>query len=132
MNRLTTPFITAELQARGQTALRHAARGTHDATETNFASGPLHVDLKLRIVKVHGSEVNLTPTEHEPLMVLVKHAGLVLTDRQLLEGVWEAAYLDELDYLRVYLGQLRHKLEPDPARRNLRMESGIGYKLLVD
>lgn len=130
---MTKPFSTAELQARVRTALRHAARRKGDTGETAFESGSLHVDLRARIVKVDGVEVHLTPIEYKLLTTLVKHAGLVLTHRQLLQEVWGAAYVDELHYLRVFMGQLRHKLESDPTRPKLiRTESGIGYRLLVD
>lgn len=130
---VTKPFSIAELQARVRTALRHAARGTADITETTFAVGSLFVDLKARIVTVDGVEVHLTPIEYKLLGVLIRHAGLVLTHRQLLEEVWGPAYVDELHYLRVYMAQLRHKLEADPARpKVLRTESGIGYRLLTD
>lgn len=130
---ITKPFSTAELQARVRTALRHSARRTSEEKETTFASGPLFVDLRARIVKLDDSEVHLTPTEYKLLTVFIKHAGLVLTHRQLLDAVWGPAYVDELHYLRVYMGQLRHKLEADPARPKLiRTESGIGYRLLTD
>lgn len=130
---ITKPFSTAELQARVRTALRHAARRTSQELDATFASGPLFVDLRARIVKLNGDEVHLTPTEYKLLTVFIRHAGLVLTHRQLLEAVWGPAYVDELHYLRVYMGQLRHKLEPDPARpRIIRTESGIGYRLLVE
>lgn len=130
---ITKPFSTGELQARVRTALRHAARSREEAIETPFESGPLHVDLKARIVTLDEIEVHLTPTEYKLLTVLIKHAGLVLTHRQLLEAVWGPAYVDELHYLRVYMGQLRHKLESDPARpRIIRTESGIGYRLLLN
>lgn len=130
---MTKPFSTAELQARVRTALRHAARGSEEDLEPSFTAGDLFVDLKARIVMVGGKEVHLTPIEYKLLLTLVRHAGLVLTHRQLLEAVWGPAYVDELHYLRVYMGQLRHKLETDPARpKHLRTESGIGYRLLVE
>ncbi len=130
---ITKPFSTAELQARIRTALRHAARARTESAETVFTSGLLTVDLKTRIVTLGGVEVHLTPIEYKLLSTLIRHAGLVLTHRQLLESVWGPAYVEELHYLRVYMGQLRHKLEPDPARPKLiRTESGIGYRLLID
>lgn len=130
---ITKPFSTAELQARVRTALRHAARKREESVVTSFESGPLRVDLKARIVTLDGAEVHLTPIEYKLLTVLIKHAGLVLTHRQLLESVWGPAYVDELHYLRVYMGQLRHKLESDPARpRIIRTESGIGYRLITE
>jgi two-component system KDP operon response regulator KdpE len=130
---VTKPFGTAELQARVRTAMRHASRRDAGETETTFDSNGLFVDLKTRLVKLDGNEVHLTPIEYKLLAALVRHAGLVLTHRQLLETVWGPAYVDELHYLRVYMGQLRHKLETDPARPKLiRTETGIGYRLLSE
>lgn len=130
---ITKPFSAAELQARVRTAIRHASRSKGESTETTFESGPLHVDLLARKVLLNGEEVHLTRTEYKLLGVLIKHAGLVLTHRQLLESVWGPAYVNELHYLRVYMGQLRHKLESDPARPKLiRTESGVGYRLIAD
>lgn len=128
---MTKPFSTAELQARVRNALRHSRR-TGDDAETTFQSGALEVDLKARIVRLEGSEIHLTPIEYKLLIALVRHAGMVLTHRQLLEAVWGPAYVDELHYLRVYMGQLRQKLESDPTRPKLiRTESGVGYRLLI-
>ena len=77
-----------------------------------------------------GSEVHLTPTEYKLLSVLIRYAGRVVTHRQLLKEVWGAAYVEHTGYLRVFMGQLRHKLEPDPARpRYLLNEPGVGYRL---
>lgn len=130
---VTKPFSTVELHARIRTALRHAARLKTPEPEPLFQSGPLKVDLQRRLVWLSGQEVHLTPIEYSLLATLVRHAGMVLTHKQLLEEVWGPAYVDELHYLRVYMGQLRHKLESDPARPKLiRTESGIGYRLLSD
>lgn len=130
---VTKPFSTAELQARVRTAIRHAKRHASEEPEGTFTSGPLSVDLRSRIVKLHDEEIRLTPIEYKLLAKLVRHAGMALTHRQLLESVWGPAYVDELHYLRVYMGQLRHKLEADPTRPQLiRTESGVGYRLLVD
>ncbi len=127
---MTKPFRAGELQARVRAALRHSKKGLPDA-EPVFRSGPLRVDLQTRIVKLNDEEVRLTPIEFKLLALLIRHAGMVLTHKQLLEEVWGPAYVDELHYLRVYMGQLRHKLEPDPARPKLiRTESGIGYRLI--
>lgn len=129
---ITKPFSTGELQARVRTALRHARKESNNSVESAFQSGALSVDLKARIVRIEGNEVHLTPIEYKLLVTLVRHAGLVMTHRQLLEEVWGSAYVDELHYLRVYMGQLRQKLESDPARpKFIRTESGIGYRLLV-
>lgn len=130
---MTKPFGSNELQARIRAALRHSSRRQVPEVEPTFRSGPLEVDLHARIVKLSGEEVRLTPIEYKLLATLIRHAGLVLTHKQLLDEVWGPAYVDELHYLRVYMGQLRHKLEADPARPKLiRTESGIGYRLLVE
>ena len=87
----------------------------------------------MRRVFVAGQEVQLTPIEFKLLGMLVKHSGMVLTHKQLLTEVWGPAYADETHYLRVYMGQLRHKLESDPARpRHITTEPGVGYRLLSD
>jgi two-component system KDP operon response regulator KdpE len=86
-----------------------------------------------RVVTVAGEEVHLTPHEYRLLQVLIKHAGKVLTHRQLLNEVWGPNQLDQAQYLRVYIAQLRRKLESDPARpRHLQTEPGVGYRLVVD
>jgi two-component system KDP operon response regulator KdpE len=130
---LTKPFGVAELMARLRVALRHAARGDDDATATTFTTGPLRVDLVRQQVFIDEREVHLTPLEYKLLVTLVRHAGKVLTHRQLLREVWGPGYATESQYLRVYMGQLRHKLEEDPARpRFLRTEPGVGYRLISD
>jgi two-component system KDP operon response regulator KdpE len=130
---LTKPFGVAELMARLRVALRHAVRGDDDATATTFATGPLRVDLVRQQVFIDEREVHLTPLEYKLLVTLVRHAGKVLTHRQLLHEVWGPGYATESQYLRVYMGQLRHKLEEDPARpRFLRTEPGVGYRLISD
>jgi two-component system, OmpR family, KDP operon response regulator KdpE len=91
------------------------------------------VDLAKREVFVDGALTRLTPTEYRLLTALIRHAGKVLTHRQLLKEAWGAAYQAETQYLRVYMGQLRHKLEPDPARpRYLVTEPGVGYRLRIE
>ncbi|HMS55908.1 MAG TPA: response regulator [Fimbriimonadaceae bacterium] len=130
---MTKPFGANELQARIRAALRHSSKGRSAEPEPIFDSGPLRVDLQTRQVLLNGTEVRLTPIEYKLLATMVKHAGMVLTHKQLLTEVWGPAYEDELHYLRVYMGQLRHKLEPEPARpRLIRTESGIGYRLLTE
>jgi two-component system KDP operon response regulator KdpE len=127
---LTKPFSTQELLARIRVALRHAARSGDDAGKTSFESGDLKVDLAARRVFVAGSEVHLTPIEYKLLTTLVRHAGKVLTHRQLLKEVWGPQQTDQTHYLRVYMANLRRKLETDPARpRYLLTEQGIGYRL---
>jgi len=130
---ITKPFNVGELQARIRAALRHGARLKTQAADVPFERGNIRIDVGGRLVFKGGVEVHLTPNEFKLLALLVRHAGMVLTHRQLLEEVWGPAYADELHYLRVYMGQLRHKLEDDPARPQLiRTESGVGYRLLVD
>ena len=130
---LTKPFGVGELIARVRVALRHAASAGAPAGPPEFASGDLRVDLARRQVFVAGREVRLTPIEYKLLAFLVKNAGKVLTHRQLLHEVWGPEYGDENHYVRVYVAQLRRKLEPDPARpRLLRTEPGVGYRLISE
>jgi two-component system, OmpR family, KDP operon response regulator KdpE len=92
--------------------------------------GGVRVDLTRRVVDRDGQSVHLTPIEYRLLSVLIANAGKVLTHRQLLKDVWGPAYVDHSHYLRIYMGQLRHKLERDPARpRYLLTELGVGYRL---
>ncbi|MBI3467203.1 MAG: response regulator [Planctomycetes bacterium] len=125
---LTKPFGVGELLARLRVALRHAA--TDESGEPTFTIGPLHVDLARRQVFVNGEEVHLTPTEYRLLTTLVKHAGKVVTHRQLLKEVWGPESVNETHYLRVYTGQLRQKLGDTSAQpRFLLTEPGVGYRL---
>jgi two-component system KDP operon response regulator KdpE len=125
---LTKPFGVGELLARMRVALRHAA--STDQGSSELTVGDLKVDLGRRQVLLSGSEVHLTPIEYKLLATLVKHAGKVLTHRQLLKEVWGPSYGEQTQYLRVYMGQLRHKLEADPSRpRYLMTEAGVGYRL---
>jgi two-component system KDP operon response regulator KdpE len=127
---LTKPFGTSELMARIRVALRHASRAKEESTEPVLQVGDLQIDLDRRRVTSDGNEVHLTPNEYKLLAYLMKHAGKVLTHRQLLKEVWGAAYASQTHYLRVYMVQLRHKLEVDPARpRYLVTEPGVGYRL---
>ncbi len=127
---VTKPFGTGELMARIRVALRHAARDGADSHEPVLEVGALRLDLDKRRVFVDAREVHLTPNEYKLFAVLMKHAGKVLTHRQLLKDVWGPAYADQTHYLRVYMVQLRHKLESDPARpRYLVTEPGVGYRL---
>jgi two-component system KDP operon response regulator KdpE len=126
---LTKPFGVSELLARVRVALRHAAVGD-GISELVFQSGELRVELARREVFRAGEEVHLTPTEYKLLVTLIRHAGRVVTHRQLLGEVWGANYIDQTHYLRVYMAQLRHKLERDPTRpRLLTTEPGVGYRL---
>lgn len=127
---LTKPFGTSELMARIRVALRHASRAKEESNEPVLRLGELEIDLDKRRVTSRGQEVHLTPNEYKLFAHLMKHAGKVLTHRQLLREVWGAAYASQTHYLRVYMVQLRHKLEVDPARpRYLVTEPGVGYRL---
>ena len=127
---LTKPFNAGELLARIRVALRHASRRDAGQQEPVFTLDNLRVDLAKRQVFVGDTEVHLTPIEYKLLMVLVRHAGKVITHNHLLKEVWGPAHVNEVQYLRVYMTQLRHKLEADPARpRFLINEPGIGYRL---
>jgi two-component system KDP operon response regulator KdpE len=129
---LTKPFGTDELLARMRVALRHAARVKGSGAAV-FEAGDLRVDLGARLVHRAGREVRLTRTEYRLLAALVANAGKVMTHRQLLREVWGPGSTDESHYLRVYMAQLRHKLEEDPARpRHLLTETGVGYRLRVE
>ncbi|HET7041050.1 MAG TPA: response regulator [Gemmatimonadales bacterium] len=126
---LTKPFAVGELLARIRVALRHRQRGgTGD--DPTFTVGGLVVDQARRRVTVDGVEVRLTPTEYKVLQVLVRHAGRVLTHRQLLREVWGAHTVEQVHNLRVHMAQVRRKIESDPARpRYLLTETGVGYRL---
>ncbi|MEO7910034.1 MAG: response regulator [Roseiflexaceae bacterium] len=130
---LTKPFGVGELLARMRVALRHAARVGQEAEDPIFTVGELHIDLAHRHVLIGATEVHLTPIEYKLLTTLIQHAGKVLTHQQLLRQVWGPGYTDEAHYLRVYMGQLRHKLEANPARpRYLLTEPGVGYRLAAE
>jgi len=122
------PFGIGELLARLRTALRH--RATQAGEETVFSAEGLGVDTLRRVVTRDGAPVRLTPREYELLAVLVKHAGRVVTHRQLLTSVWGPAHIDDVQYLRVFVGQLRAKIERDPDNPILLLtEPGVGYRL---
>ena len=126
---LVKPFGVAELLARLRVTLRHRLRTPSGATRVVI--GELAVDLERREVRLAGNEVHLTPIEFRLLAVLVRNAGRVVTHRQLLQQAWGPEYGDEAHYLRVYVGQLRRKIEREPARpRYLRTEPGVGYRLI--
>lgn len=129
---LTKPFGMGELLARLRVALRHAAR-PDDGGEPVFVSGDLKVDLASRLVFRRDAEVHVTPIEYKLLATLVRHAGKVLTHRQLLKEVWGPNAVEQTHYVRVYMTQLRHKLEDDPSRpKYLLTESGVGYRLKAE
>lgn len=127
---LTKPFGVGELLARIRVAARHAALTHNNDAPVTYTVGKLHIDLARRQVRVNDTDVHLTPIEFTLLATLVRHAGKVVTHRHLLQAAWGPAYATETHYLRVYMGQLRHKLEADPARpQYLITEPGIGYRL---
>ena len=128
---VTKPFAMGELLARLRVALRHGARGSSDgADEGSFSVGDLTVDLARRRVTVGSAEVRLTPIEFRLLAELAKHPGRVLTHEQLLRNVWGPSHVHEHHYVRVYMAQLRRKIEKDASRpRWLITEPGVGYRL---
>jgi len=128
---LVKPFSVGELLARIRVALRH--RGTSLAAAiTEHTLDDLHVDLATRVVQCAGVTVHLTPTEFNLLARLVRSAGRVVTHRQLLTDVWGPEYTEHTHYLRLYMGQLRAKIERNPTEpRHLLTETGVGYRLAV-
>jgi two-component system, OmpR family, KDP operon response regulator KdpE len=129
---LTKPFSLPELLARIRVAERHAERRS-DKKDAVFVLGDLRIDLVSRVVTVAGGEVRLTPIEYKLLATLARRAGRVLTYQQLLKEVWGPRYATQKQYLHVYMGHLRNKLEQDPARpRFLLTEPGVGYRLKLD
>jgi two-component system KDP operon response regulator KdpE len=128
---LTKPFGVGELLARMRVALRHAARTESDGPEEpEFKSGPLRVNLVERRVFRDGVEVKLTKIEFDLLAVMVRNAGKVLTHRHLLKEVWGPHAVQEPHYVRVFMANLRKKLEANPSRPELLLtEQGVGYRL---
>jgi two-component system, OmpR family, KDP operon response regulator KdpE len=125
---VSKPFGINEVLARIRVALRHASR-LSVKTEPSFTAGPLHVDFAQRLVQVNGREVKLTPTEYDLLKVFVQNRGKIITQQMLLTQVWGANYEAKAYYLHVYVGQLRKKIEPDPAHPRFFLTiSGVGYR----
>jgi two-component system KDP operon response regulator KdpE len=125
---LIKPFNTAELRARIGVALRHCS----ELPEPTFVSGPLSVDVANRLVTVGGAERKLTPTEYAILRLLVRHAGKVLTHQQILREVWGPNIESDSANLRVYVAQLRRKIEHEPSRPQILLtEPGVGYRLKI-
>jgi two-component system KDP operon response regulator KdpE len=125
---LTKPFGMNELLARIRVALRHAAR-KDAAEEPVLTFGDLQIDRARRLVTLRGQEVRLTPTEYDLLRVLAGHAGKVLTHRMLLRNVWGPTYEQDVPTLRVFINQLRRKIEANPAQpAYILTEPGIGYR----
>ena len=121
------PFDMGELMARIRVALRGAVAA--QSTQTLFVFGTLEVDLDRRQVRADGAQVSLTPREYDLLVLLVRHAGRVITHKQLLTAVWGPAHSFDVQYLRVYVGHLRQKLGAQAAAM-LMTEPGVGYRLL--
>lgn len=124
---LTKPFRSGEFLARIRALLRHRMSGQENQV---ISAENLKVDLQARTVEVRGQPVKLTPTEYDLLSLLARNAGKVLTHSYLLQEVWGPSFAEETQYLRVFIGQLRKKIEPDPTTpRILLTESGVGYRL---
>jgi two-component system, OmpR family, KDP operon response regulator KdpE len=128
---VTKPFGMEELLARIRSLLRRAA-GAH-RPQPVFIAGGLCVNFDRREVTLDQKPVKLTPTEYDLLKYMIEHAGKVLTHRLLLQKVWGQAYIDQAQYLRVFIGQLRKKLEEDPARpRFIVTDPGVGYRFCAE
>jgi len=129
---ITKPFGVNELLARTRASLRRMRVG-RTPTDAVFRFGDVEVDLAARVVSKRGAEVHLTPIEYRLLGVLVANAGRVLTHPYLLREVWGPSHSESTHYLRVYMGNLRQKLEDDSAQpRHIVTETGVGYRLLID
>jgi two-component system KDP operon response regulator KdpE len=127
---ITKPFGVGELLARVRAALRHAAR---TPAGKPLALGAARIDLEGRRAWRDGAEIHLTPLEFRLLACLGKHVGMVVTHRQLLAEVWGPTHVEDSHYLRIYMKQLRDKLEDDPMRpRYFHTEPGVGYRLVAD
>lgn len=126
------PFGVSELLARVRANMRRQqARGSDGASTVTL--GDIEIDRGARIVRKAGVEVHLTPIEYRLLGVLLANAGRVLTHRQLLREVWGPSHIEQNHYLRVFMGNLRHKLEDDPAQpKMLVTETGVGYRLIAN
>src|SRR5574341_1169036 len=130
---VSKPFGVGELLARMRVALRHLAQAPGEAGEASFCVGDLRMDLARREVLVGGKPVHLTPIEYRLLATLIRHAGKILTHQHLLREVWGPNQTDQAQYLRVYVAQLRRKLERNPAQpRYLLTEPGVGYRLAAE
>jgi two-component system KDP operon response regulator KdpE len=129
---LTKPFGIEELLARIRVALRHSSQA-QGSKSTRVKAGPIEIDLAQHTVARDGAEVKLTATEFKLLAYLAANAGRVLTHQAILSHVWDPADADHVEYLRVYMRQLRKKLEEDPEQpRYLLNEPGIGYRFMAD
>lgn len=128
---LTKPFGSGELLARMRVAFRHATtREREDQSE--FIAGPIRIEFQSRLVYRHGVEVPLTPTEYKLLLLLAHNAGKVITNRQILKEVWGPNHVEQSHYVRVFMSQLRQKLEDNAAHPQILMtETGVGYRLKI-
>ena len=126
---LTKPFSVGELLARLRVMLRHL---TPMQGETIFLTGRLKVDVGKRIVTINNEEIKLTPTEYSILRYMIQHAGKVITHNQIMREVWGPNFEGETNYLRVYMAQLRKKIEENPSIPEILLtEPGIGYRLIA-
>ena len=127
---VTKPFGIDELLARVRASLRRAkAPASNEATQTTLDSGDFHVDLETREITVRGKSIHLTPKEFDLLVYFIKHSGKVLTHRTVLAALWGGNYVEQNEYLRVFVGNLRKKIEPDAASpRYILTEPWIGYR----
>ena len=130
---VSKPFAVGELLARIRAALRRSAALSTEGPDAIFRAGDIEVNLEGRVVRVAGRDTHLTPIEYKLLQALIRHAGKVVTQRQLLSEVWGPHHSEQAQYLRVYMAQLRRKLEAQPAQpRHLLTEPGVGYRLVIE
>lgn len=126
------PFSVGELIARVRVALRHSAHQAQPSAESTIVAGEIAIDLARRTVARAGQPVHLTPIEYKLLTTLARHAGLVMTHRQLLREVWGAGHAEDNTSVRMFVRQLRNKLEANPAMpRHLLTETGVGYRFVT-
>jgi two-component system KDP operon response regulator KdpE len=130
---VTKPFNHLELMARVKAVLRRLAMPAPASRAPSFRSGDLEVDFARQEARLRGERLDLTPTEYKLLYHLVRNAGHILQHGTLLAKVWGREYIDEVDYVRVYIRRLRDKLGDDPDDpRYIRTERGLGYRFIVD
>ena len=127
---VTKPFGVGELLARVRVALRHA---TQPASGKELGFSDVKINFEKRIASKSDAQIHLTPIEFRLLACLAKHLGMVVTHRQLLREVWGPSHVEHTHYLRIYMKQLREKLEADPVRpKHLLTETGVGYRLVAE
>ena len=126
---VTKPFTVGELMARLRAALRRSSLNSDSSSGSVIKTGALDIDLEARLIKRQGEEIHLTPIEFSLLDELLKNAGKVVTHKQLLKAVWGEQHIGETHYVRVYMAQLRTKLEENSARpKHILTEPGVGYR----